>query len=128
MVFVLEPAMAGGALSSCVFSVAYVGILALVAVGAWKLYAKAGQPGWGALVPFYNIYLYCRICGRPGWWVILMLVPLVNVIISIVLASDMSRSFGRGLGTTVGLIVLPVIFIPILGLGDAQYRGPAAAM
>ena len=116
-----------GGIGVLVLAVIYIAILLLVIVGGWKMFSKAGQPGWAILIPFYNYYIACKIVGRPGWWIILLFIPIVSIVIFIILASDLSKSFGRGLGTTLGLIFLSVIFIPILGFGSAEYHGPAAA-
>jgi hypothetical protein len=105
----------------------YLGIFILLFAGMWKTFVKAGQPGWGAIIPIYNVYLLCKIGGRPGWWVILFIIPFVSLIISIIVSNDIAKSFGRGVGTTIGLILLPFVFYPILGFGDAEYQGPAAA-
>ena len=96
-------------------------------VALWKVFTKAGRPGWAAIIPIYNMYVWCKIVGRPGWWVILMLIPLVNIIIGIILCLDIAKSFGKGVGFGIGLIFLGIIFLPILGFGSAQYQGPAAA-
>ena len=72
-------------------------IIAAIA-GAWKTFEKAGLPGWGAIVPIYNIYLMCKIAGRPGWWVLLYLIPCVSVIIAIIVAIDIAKNFGKGIG------------------------------
>jgi hypothetical protein len=98
----------------------------LVIVAMWKVFTKAGQPGWASIIPIYNIYIWCKIVGRPGWWVILMLIPFVNFIILIILSIDMAKSFGKGVGFGLGLAFLGIIFLPILGFGSAQYQGPAA--
>jgi len=98
----------------------------LMIVALWKIFTKAGQPGWASLIPIYNIYIWCKIVGRPGWWVILMLIPFVNFIIAIILCIDLAKSFGNGVGFGVGLAFLGIIFFPILGFGSAQYQGPAA--
>jgi len=107
---------------------AIVGLLVAVVliVALWKIFTKAGQPGWASLIPIYNIYIWCKIVGRPGWWVILMLIPFVNFIIAIILCIDLAKSFGNGVGFGVGLAFLGIIFFPILGFGSAQYQGPAA--
>jgi uncharacterized membrane protein YhaH (DUF805 family) len=101
-----------------------VGIVVLI--GMWKMFTKAGQPGWGCIIPIYNLYLLCKMAGRPGWWVLLMLIPLVNIIIAILIWLDIAKAFGKGAGFAVGLIFLSFIFIPILGFGDATYQGPPA--
>ncbi len=107
------------------FVILYIAVIVLVIAGMWKVFEKAGQPGWGCLIPIYNIYLLVKIAGREWWWMLLMLIPLVGAIIAIVVQHDISKNFGRGVGTTLGLIFLPFIFYPILGFGDAVYQGPA---
>jgi hypothetical protein len=107
---------------------AIVGLLVavLLIVALWKIFTKAGQPGWASLIPIYNVYIWCKIVGRPGWWVILMLIPFVNFIIAIILCIDLAKSFGNGVGFGVGLAFLGIIFFPVLRFGSAQYQGPAA--
>lgn len=105
----------------------YLAILILVIVGFWKTFEKAGQPGWAAIIPVYNAYIMCKIVGRPGWWVILLLIPYINFIFFIIVMLDMAKSFGKGVGFAVGLILLNAIFMPILGFGSAEYEGPSAA-
>jgi hypothetical protein len=105
----------------------YLAILVLVIAGCWKMFVKAGQPGWGILIPIYNLYLMIKVAGRPGWWLILMFIPLVNLIVGIVIAADIARNFGKGIGFVLGLIFLGFIFYPILGFGSAQYRPTAHA-
>jgi hypothetical protein len=99
----------------------------LMIVAMWKVFVKAGQPGWASIIPIYNLYIWCKIVGRPAWWIILMLIPFVNIIVGIVLCIDMAKSFGKGAGFGIGLVFLGIIFLPILGFGSAQYQGPAAA-
>ena len=92
----------------------------------WKIFTKAGQTGWACIIPIYNLYVWCKIVGRPWWWILLMLIPFVNFIILIILIIDLGKSFGKGVGFGIGLLLLAVIFFPILGFGSAQYQGPAA--
>jgi hypothetical protein len=100
----------------------------LVIAGLWKIFSKAGQPGWGAIIPIYNIYLMLKVAGRPGWWLVLFLIPIVNIIISLIVAIDMAKSFGKGAGFgVVGLWLFTFVGYPMLGFGDARYQGPAAA-
>jgi hypothetical protein len=101
-------------------------IALLLIVAMWKVFTKAGQPGWASLIPIYNLYIWCKIVGRPGWWIILLLIPFVNIIVGIILCIDMAKSFGKGVGFGIGLALLGIIFWPILGFGSAQYQGPAA--
>lgn len=102
-----------------------LGILAVSIVGTWKVFTKAGEPGWACLIPIYNVIVILRIVGRPLWWVLLYLIPLVNLIVAIVVMVDLARYFGKGAGFGLGLTFLGFIFFPILGLGEAQYSGPA---
>lgn len=116
----------GAGIAGLVALVIYLAIIVLVIAGMWKMFAKAGQPGWGAIVPILNIYLLCKIVGRPGWWVILMFIPIVSLVVMIIVMIDLAKSFGKGVGYAIGLILLGFIFMPILGFGDAEYQGPAA--
>ena len=103
-------------------------VFAILMIAAlWKIFTKAGQPGWASIIPILNTYFLCKIAGRPGWWVILMFIPFVNLIIWIILCIDLAKSFGKGAGFGIGLLLLPIIFFPILGFGSAQYQGPSAA-
>ena len=99
-------------------------LVVVVIAGFWKTFEKAGQPGWASIIPIYNVYIMCKIGGKPGWWVLLMCIPFVNVIFSIWLDNMISKSFGKDEGFTFGLVILPFIFYPILGFGDATYLGP----
>src|SRR6266550_4765235 len=101
-------------------------IALLLIVAAWKVFTKAGQPSWASIIPIYNLYIWCKIVGRPWWWILLMLIPFVNFIICIILCIDLAKSFGKGVGFGIGLALLGIIFFPILGFGSAQYQGPTA--
>lgn len=92
----------------------------------WKVYTKAGKPGWAVLVPFYNFYVLLKIVGRPGWWLALMFLPIVNIVIAIIVIVDLAKAFGKGGGFAVLLILLPYIGYPILAFGSARYVGPVA--
>jgi len=100
----------------------------------WKVFTKAGQPGWAAIIPIYNVWVLLKVIGRPGWWLALFLIALIPFvgwiivfIIGVVINLDLAKSFGKGVGFAVGLILLGFIFLPILGFGSARYVGPAAA-
>lgn len=104
------------------FLIVPLGIGLLVLVAMWKVFTKAGQPGWACLIPIYNAYVFLKIAGKPGWWLLLLLIPLVNIIIWIVALIAFAQKFGKGGGFVAGLIFLPFIFYPILAFGDAQYN------
>jgi uncharacterized protein DUF5684 len=109
-----------------VFWICWLAVMILMIAACWKIYTKAGQPGWACIIPIYNLYIWCKIVGRPAWWIILMLIPFVNFIVGIVLCIDLAKSFGKGVGFGIGLLLLGIIFFPILGFGSAQYQGPTA--
>lgn len=94
-------------------------------IATWRIYEKAGQPGWACLIPIYNFYVLLKIVGKPGWWLIWMFVPIANAVVLIWVTNLLSKSFGKGVGFTLGLIFLSIIFYPILGFGNAEYQGTA---
>jgi hypothetical protein len=103
-----------------------VALLVFAIIAAFKVYEKAGQPGWAAIVPFYNTYVLLKIVGRPGWWLALMFIPVVNLVILIIVFVDLAKAFGKGGGFATLLILLPLVGMPLLAFGDAVYRGPVA--
>jgi hypothetical protein len=92
----------------------------------WRLFSKAGEPGWGAIVPIYNLYLLCKITGRPEWWVIVFFIPLVNIVIALIIAMDLAKVFSKSSGFGIGLWILSFIFIPVLAFGSSTYTSPTA--
>ncbi len=120
----VQTTSSGGPMGTIVMLV-WLAICLTVIAGIWRVFTKAGEPGWGVLIPIYNFYLLCKIAQRPGWWLILMFVPVVNLIVGIVLSIDIARHFGKGAGFGVGLAFLGIVFYPILGFGSAEYgSGP----
>jgi Family of unknown function (DUF5684) len=121
--------------SEGILVVVYIAVIVLEIAALWQVFVKAGQPGWAAIIPFYNIYVLLRVVGRPGWWLALFvvgaIVPFVGwillIVVSIIIAIDLARSFGKSGAFAVGLFLLNFIFVPILGFGAAQYVGPSAA-
>jgi len=97
-------------------------------IACCKIYTKAGQPGWGILIPFYNIYLWLKIAGKPGWWLILYLIPVVNLVIWIIVSIAIAKAFGKSAAFGVFLLVIfGFIGVPMLGFGSAVYTPPAPA-
>lgn len=109
-----------------VILVVYLAIIVLMIAGFWKVFEKAGEPGWAAIVPIYNLYIMVKVAGRPWWWLILMFIPLVGIFAYLIISIDIAKSFGKGTGFGIGLWLLAPIFYPILGFGSATYQGPAA--
>ncbi len=107
----------------------YLAVIVLVIAGFWQVFTKAGEAGWKSIIPIWNIIVLLRIIGRPLWWIILLLIPLLNIVISLIISLDLAKSFGKGNGFGVGLWLLGFIFVPILGFGGATYQrgGPGGA-
>ena len=107
------------------FLIIILAISVLLIIAQWKIYEKAGKPGWAILIPIYNLIVLLEIVGKPIWWIFLFLIPFVNIIFGIWVTNLLSKSFGKDEAFTVGLILLGFIFYPILGFGDTKYVGPA---
>lgn len=120
-------------------------IIVFMIIALWKIYTKAGKPGWACIVPVYNYIVLLQIAGKPIWWIVWFILPVVGALIttvspaiggilylilviiaivfSIMMYHGLSKSFGKGAGFTVGLILLGIIFFPILAFGKAKYIG-----
>jgi hypothetical protein len=112
------------ALFSGVFSLAWLVFTLAAVVGMWKAFEKAGQPGWAAIVPIYNIVIVLEIAGAPLWWLLLYFIPGVNFVVAIIVMMKVARAYGQGDGFGLGLAFLSSIFWMILGFGDSRYSGP----
>ena len=105
--------------------VIYFAIILLMIVSLWIVLTKAGRPGVAAIIPIWNIIEVVRISGKPLWWVILiLLIPIVNLVLAIMVVHGISKAFGKDAGFTVGLVLLPFVFFPILAFGKATYTKP----
>ena len=87
----------------------------------WKIYTKAGEPGWACLVPIYNIIIFLKIINKPWWWLLLFMIPIVNVILYIIAVHRLSLSFGKGAGFTLGLLFVSIVFCPLLAFDNSTY-------
>lgn len=112
-----------GAIFGFIFFALYALVIVAVIAGMWKVFTKAGEPGWGAIIPIYNVYLLLKIADRPAWWLVLFIIPVVNIIIQVIVSIDVAKNFGKGVGYGIGLTFLAFIFYPLLGFGDATYQG-----
>lgn len=88
----------------------------------WKVFTKAGQPGWAAIIPIYNLVILFRVAQMNPWWILAFLVPILNLVIYVMNQHRISRAFGHGAGFTCGLIFLGFIFYPILAFNNDTYR------
>ena len=100
-------------------------VIAMI-VGVWQVFVKAGRPGWGSLIPIYNVVLLLGMAGKPLWWIVLMLIPLVSIVVAIMVNIEVAKNFGKSTAFGLGLSFLPMFFYPMLGFGDARYQGPVA--
>jgi hypothetical protein len=88
---------------------------------AWRIFEKAGKPGWAALIPIFNTLVQLEIVQRPLWWILLMFIPGVNLVITVIIIFDLAKVFGKDNGFAFGLLFLAPVFVPILALGNSSY-------
>lgn len=110
------------------YLVIVIPIVLIAIVAVWRVFTKAGQPGWAVLIPFYNLYVYSQVVKRPGWWMLLYFASIIPVVgslavlfVSIIDNLRLAKLFGKSSGFGVGIILLGVVFLPILAFGDADY-------
>lgn len=121
----MESQLSAANIIAMVFAVALV---ILIFVSLWKIFVKAGKPGWAAIVPIYNLIVLLQIIEKPLWWIILFFLPLISLFIGIITNVELGKKFGKSVGFGVGLSFLPFVFLPILAFGDAKYRGQSNTM
>jgi hypothetical protein len=107
---------------SSTFLIFWCAVAILAIAGMWKVFEKAGEPGWAAIVPIYNAWVLLRIARQPWWMMLLFLIPLINIIVILLVGISVAKNFGRGAAFGLGLTFLGFIFYPILGFGDARYQ------
>ncbi|MEF9950653.1 MAG: DUF5684 domain-containing protein [Mucinivorans sp.] len=113
--------------SSTLSSMLTLLVTALMVVSYWFLFNKANKPGWAAIIPVYDSIIWLRISGRSGWWILMCLVPVANIVFYIIWTVAFARVYGRGGGFAVGLIFLPIIFYPIMAFSsDIRYIGSSS--
>jgi len=113
-----------GAIFTAVLISSLIGY-ALAVIPIWAIFVKAGEPGWQALIPIWNTIVLLKIVGKPAWWIVLFLIPIVNIVFLVLTMHALSLSFGHGAGFTVGLIFLSLIFYYILAFDSSRYQGAA---
>lgn len=112
-----------GSVLGIVSAVIAIAITLVVLAGIWKTFQKAGQPGWAAIIPIYNLYIMLKIGGNAWWWLLVMFVPIVQLYAFYKMFAGVSKAFGQGIGFALGLWFLNLIFWPLLGFGDYEHRG-----
>ena len=90
----------------------WLAVVLLMVISMWKVFVKAGKPGWAAIVPLYNIIVMIQIAQKPLWWIIIY--PFI--------VFPLAGKFGKGAGFGLGLLILPFIFWPMLAFGSATYQ------
>jgi len=108
--------------TSNVLIIVYLVILVISIAAFWRIFTKAGKPGWAVLIPIYNIIVLLEICEKPVWWILLLLIPLVNIIIMIVVYVALLEKFGKPGWHVILLLLFGIIYIPYLGFSNAQYK------
>jgi hypothetical protein len=121
--------MESGGIMAVLAIIAFVYAIAMVIViiAVWKIFVKAGKPGWASIIPVYGALVFLQIVGKPAWWVFLFILIPINIIFIIIVFHQLSLSFKKDIAMTLLLIFLPFIGFPILAFGDAAYVGPAGA-
>ncbi|HMP77148.1 MAG TPA: DUF5684 domain-containing protein [Kiritimatiellia bacterium] len=105
----------------------WLAVAVFMIAALWKTFVKAGQPGWAAIIPIYNLIVLLQIAGKPLWFIVLFFIPVANIVAAILTYIALANAFGKGGGFAAGLLLLPIVFFPILGFGSATYTRPAAA-
>ena len=114
---------AGGAMAMGLM-VLWLAIVVVEIAAIWRVFTKAGEPGWASIVPIYNTIVMCKIGGKPAWWFLILWLVIPWFIVCI----GVAKAFGKGSGFGIGLALLFPIFILVLAWGDTKYQlQPAAA-
>ncbi len=116
-----------GPLAALFFVLLGLAFTVFLIAGIWKMFEKADQPGWGILVPIYNLFLIVRVAGLPGWMFLLLLIPVLNFVAIVIVSLELGKRFSKGVGFTIGLIFLPAVFYALLGFGSDVYTPRLAA-
>jgi hypothetical protein len=113
---------ASGEISPVIWIV-YIALIVLIVASLWRIFTKAGRPGWAAIIPIYNLIVLLDVAGKPWWWILLLFIPLVNFIVIIVVYMDLAKAFGQGTGFGCLLILFSFIMLPLLAFGPYEYQG-----
>src|SRR5580698_344568 len=102
-------------------------VVLMMIASMWKVFVKAGQPGWAALVPIYNVVILLKLTGKPSWWLALFFVPVANFVVMVLIVMALAKRFGKSTAFGLGMLFVGFIFYPILGFGDSEYTAPELA-
>ena len=98
-------------------------ICVFMLVAIWKIFIKAGRPGWAAIIPIYDVYTLIKVAGLEWWYLLLLLVPLANIYAIFKIYIELAHNFGKSTGFGVLSVFFSLICLPILAFGDAKYEG-----
>ena len=113
-----EPSMFFGGMGLIIFLLFTIWMV----ITMWKIFKKADLPGWGSLIPIYNLILIIRMASKPDWWIFLFFIPFINLVAFVVVNVDLAKNFGKDIGFAIGMIYLSFIFFPILAFGEAEFN------
>ena len=115
-----------GAVLALIYALIALPLAMFMITSMATVFIKAGKPWWAAIIPVYNIVVFLEIIGKPLWWLIMFFVPFVSIVFGIMATHALSRAFGKDVGFTVGMLLLPALFGPMLAFGTSQYQGAPA--
>ena len=119
-------AAAGGMVM--ILGIVYLAVLILAIVSLWKMFSKANEAGWKSIVPIYNYITLLKIVGRPWWWIIGLIIPIVQLVVLVIISLDLAKSFGKSeVFGIFGLFLFGIVGYPMLAFGSAKYVGPGGA-
>jgi len=105
-----------------IFLIVTVMVATIIIISLYRIFVKAGRPGWAAIIPIYNMYLLLKVIKKPGWWIILFFIPIVTYIIQIIVAIEIGKAFGKSaLFSTIFLLLLPVGFL-VIAFDKSKYQ------
>lgn len=114
----------GGGMAAVIMGVIALVLCVICIVSEWKIFEKAGEPGWASIAPLYNLYVMAKITMGNGLFFLLVFVPIAQMIIVLIMGWKLIKAFGGGFGMFLLYLFLPFIALPIIAFGDAQYLGP----
>lgn len=100
-------------------------VAVVLIISNWKIFTKAGKPGWAILIPIYNIIVMLQIVEKPVWWIIMLFIPVVNIVFAILIIYNLVIKFGQPGWHVILAMFLGVIYYPYLAFSKAEYQGSA---
>ncbi len=93
----------------------------IIALFAWPVFVKAGEPGWKTIVPFYNLYIWLKIINKPMWWYIFLIIPFINVFMVMLMIVELVKCFNKQALWEQGIgVIFPFVYLPYLGLSPKE--------